>query len=81
MAPDNYYDVFVSKFNPQGSGFVYSTFLGGSLIEFAGGIAVDGSYNAFVTGETTSTDFPVVSRGQRSLHPMATPARRRSSQG
>ena len=55
-----YPDVFVSKFNPQGSGLVYSTFLGGSSIEFAGGIAVDGSYNAFVTGETTSTDFPVV---------------------
>ena len=55
-----YADVFVSKFNAQGSGLVYSTFLGGSGIEFAGGIAVDGSNNAFVTGETTSTDFPVV---------------------
>lgn len=32
-----YADVFVSKFNAQGSGLVYSTFLGGSEIEFAGG--------------------------------------------
>lgn len=60
----NYSDVFVSKFNAQGSGLLYSTFLGGSEIEFAGGIAVDGSYNAFVTGETTSTDFPVVNAVQ-----------------
>jgi hypothetical protein len=63
-ACNNYSDVFVSKFNAQGSGLVYSTFLGGSEIEFAGGIAVDGSYNAFVTGETTSIDFPVVNAVQ-----------------
>jgi hypothetical protein len=30
------------------------------LLEFASGIAIDGSNNAFVTGSTTSTDFPVV---------------------
>jgi hypothetical protein len=59
-----YNDVFVSKFNPQGSDLVYSTYLGGSFIESAGGIAVDGSFNAYVTGETTSVDFPVVSAVQ-----------------
>ena len=57
-------DVFVSKFNPQGSGLVYSTYLGGSSIEFAGSIALDSSLNAYVTGETTSDDFPVVNAVQ-----------------
>lgn len=57
---NKYVDVFVTKVNPQGSGLVYSTYFGGSSIEFAGGIAVDSALNAYVTGETTSDDFPVV---------------------
>ncbi len=52
------YDAFVAKLNPAGSALVYSTFLGGTDIDDARGIAVDGSGNAYVTGETTSPDFP-----------------------
>lgn len=55
-----YVDAFVSKFNAQGSGLAYSTYLGGAFIEFVGDIAVDGALNAWVTGQTTSADFPVV---------------------
>jgi IPT/TIG domain/Beta-propeller repeat len=36
----------------------YSTYLGGSSDEFGFGMAVDSSGDAFVVGETTSTDFP-----------------------
>jgi hypothetical protein len=36
----------------------YSTYLGGSNVDAGYGIAVDGSYNAYVTGETASTNFP-----------------------
>ena len=40
----------------------YSTFLGGSLgADSANGIAVDGSGDAYITGSTTSSDFPVTS--------------------
>ena len=41
----------------------YATYLGGSAEDDAFGIAVDGSGNAYVTGETASTNFPVVSGG------------------
>jgi hypothetical protein len=51
-------DAFVAELNPTATAFVYSTYLGGSFSDFANGIAVDGSGNAYVTGETLSTDFP-----------------------
>ena len=50
-------DVFVSKLNSSGA-LVYSTYLGGNATDFAGGIAVDASGNAYVTGYTSSGNFP-----------------------
>ena len=51
-------NAFVSKFSPSG-GLLYSTFLGGSGQDSAAGIAVDTSGNAYITGQTSSADFPV----------------------
>ena len=51
-------DVFVTKLNPSGTALVYSTFLGGDGIDLARGIAVDTSGSAYLTGPTTSLDFP-----------------------
>src|SRR5579859_458116 len=53
--------VFVTKLNPSGSALVYSTFLGGDHFEEGNGIAVDSSGNAYITGETLSTNFPTTS--------------------
>ena len=53
-------DAFVTKINATGSQLVYSTYLGGSGYEAGDGIAVDGSGNAYVTGTTASTNFPLV---------------------
>ena len=50
--------VFVAKLNPTGTGLVYSTYLGGNSEDIADGIAVDPGGKAFVTGNTTSTNFP-----------------------
>lgn len=54
------YDAFVAKLNPAGTAFVYSTYLGGSGTDSAVGIAADGSGNAYVTGGTSSTNFPTM---------------------
>jgi hypothetical protein len=50
-------DVFVTKLNPMGTAIVYSTFLGGTQVDVAHGIAVDGAGNAYVTGESYSVTF------------------------
>ena len=52
-------DAFVSKLNPSGSALVWSTYLGGSGDDLANAIVVDASGDAYVTGGTTSTNFPV----------------------
>ncbi|MHC1725365.1 MAG: SBBP repeat-containing protein [Syntrophobacteraceae bacterium] len=54
----NGYDAFVTKINAAGNSLVYSTYLGGTGFEIANDIAVDGSGNAYVAGETYSVDFP-----------------------
>ncbi|MEA2452317.1 MAG: hypothetical protein QOG04_1027 [Actinomycetota bacterium] len=54
-------DVFVAKLNTAGSGLVYSTYLGGSDSDLGFAIAVDSSGSAYVTGSTTSTNFPMQS--------------------
>jgi hypothetical protein len=50
-------DAFVSKLKPDGSGLIYSSYLGGSKDDHGRGIAVDSSGNAYVAGDTNSTDF------------------------
>jgi hypothetical protein len=51
-------DVFVAKLNDTGTALVYATYLGGRGADEGWGIAVDAAGNAFVTGDTTSRDFP-----------------------
>jgi hypothetical protein len=62
------YDGFVAKLNASGTALIYSTYLGGSGNEYGIGIAVDGAGNAYVTGSTTSTDFPIARALQRTKH-------------
>jgi hypothetical protein len=63
-AADHIPNVFVTKLNPSGTALVYSSYLGGSGLnggngDFGSGIAVDSSGNAYATGYTWSSDFPV----------------------
>ena len=54
-------DVFVAKLTEAGDGLVYSTFLGGSLNDRAGTIVINPLGVAYVTGHTSSPDFPTTS--------------------
>jgi hypothetical protein len=60
-------NAFVTKINPSGSAFVYSTYLGGSTNDGGGGITADSSGNAYVSGSTSSADFPTVNPLQSTL--------------
>jgi len=51
-------DVFVSKLSLLGNTLIYSTYLGGSNDDVGRGIALDASGDAYVTGQTRSTNFP-----------------------
>ncbi|MDE2484358.1 MAG: SBBP repeat-containing protein [candidate division NC10 bacterium] len=51
-------DAFVTKLAPNGASLVYSTFLGGSGDDWGHGIAIDTEGHAYVTGGTSSTNFP-----------------------
>jgi hypothetical protein len=51
-------DAFVTKFSPSGGSLIYSTILGGSAADSGSAIAIDRFGNAYVAGETESTDFP-----------------------
>jgi uncharacterized repeat protein (TIGR01451 family) len=60
-------DAFVTKIDTTKSGnasLVYSTYLGGSGSDIGRGIAVDGSGNAYITGDTSSHDFPILNQYQ-----------------
>ena len=68
-------DGFVTKFSPDGSTLIYSTFLGGTSYENTdlsssgnaapfGAVTVDLTGNAYVTGQTYSTNFPVLNAFQ-----------------
>ena len=59
-----YGDAFVTKLNPSGSALVYSTFMGGSGYDYGHDIAVDSTGSAYVTGWTSSTNFPIRSAMQ-----------------
>ncbi len=53
------WDVTVAKFNADGSDLVYATYLGGSNGDHSYGLVLDGDGNAYLTGYTYSSDFPV----------------------
>jgi hypothetical protein len=52
-------DCFVTKFATDGQSLVYSTYLGGSDVEYGHGIAVENGY-AYITGYTASSNFPML---------------------
>ena len=58
------FDAFIAEFGPAGDALVYSTYLGGAGDETGRGIAVNAAGEAFVTGGTTSVNFPTADAEQ-----------------
>ena len=61
-------DAFVSEINPEGTGLVYSTYIGGNLADIGSAIAIDSARNAYITGSTYSSNFPVTSTAFETLY-------------
>jgi hypothetical protein len=55
-----YCDAFVTKLTNSGDGLIYSTYFGGSNSDYGFSIAIDDSGSAYITGETWSTDLPIL---------------------
>jgi hypothetical protein len=62
-------DAFVTKLSADGSAFLYSTYLGGNFEDFGTGISVDAGGNAYVTGYTSSSTFPVTTGALLTVYP------------
>jgi len=56
-SPGTASDVFIAKFDASGTVLLFSTYLGGSGDDSAGGVAVDSGLNVIVAGATTSNDL------------------------
>ncbi|MDP9161470.1 MAG: SBBP repeat-containing protein [Acidobacteriota bacterium] len=68
-APPTAYSGFVTKLSSNGSGLVYSTYLAGNQVDQIYGIKVDTAGRAYVTGQTSSPNFPVTASAfQRSKY-------------
>ncbi len=57
-------DAFVAKIAANGTGVEWSTFVGGAQTDRGRGLAIDAGGNAYLTGSTSSADFPAVSPQQ-----------------
>src|SRR5262249_122410 len=51
---------FFTVIDPAGANLVYSTYLSGTGVDRLQAVAVDAAGNAYITGATTSTDFPLL---------------------
>jgi hypothetical protein len=70
-------DGFIAHINTNASGLaglLYLTYLGGATSDFCAAVAVDGSGNAFVTGEAQSPDFPTTLGAYQRVHTPGTAA-------
>lgn len=61
-------DIFIAKINPDLNQLIFSTFLGGSGTDHGRGVSVSPTGNVFITGNSTSSDFPTMNPFQSELN-------------
>jgi len=59
-------DVFLVRFNGAGTALDYTTFVGGSGIDYPTGVGVDSGFDVYVTGTTNSGDYPTTASAYQS---------------
>ncbi len=62
---------FVTKLNPAGTALVYSTYLGGNVLDEPTAITIDTTGNAYISGVTYSTNFPTTSGALQTVNKSA----------
>lgn len=60
---------FAAHLNPTGTALLYSTYIGGTMTEQGHAIAIDGAGNAYLAGQTISSDFPLLHAIQPTIIP------------
>ena len=65
-------NAFIAKFNASGDSLAYASYLGGSGTDDAADLAVDAAGNVYITGRTTSADFPLATPFQKLCTPDGT---------
>lgn len=61
-------DGFAARLDPTGSTLIYATFIGGSDADSVTGVVLDQDQNAYLTGSTASSDFPVTAGAFQSVY-------------
>ncbi len=67
QGPAGQNDVFVTKLDAAGSGYLFSTYFGGARTDLGRAIALDPAGNIYVTGKTESSDLPTPNGFQRTI--------------
>lgn len=55
-------DISISKFNAQGNALLYSTYIGGALLDIPHSLYVNDNDELYILGTTGSSDYPVTPR-------------------
>ena len=64
---ENLGDAFVTELNSTGSDLIYSTFIGGKSDDVGTSIALDQTGNSYITGYTSSSDYPITDGAYQSV--------------
>jgi Leucine-rich repeat (LRR) protein len=65
---ENYGDAFVTRFTADGSNILFSSYLGGILGDYCNDLAVDAGGAVYLTGSTSSDNFPTANAYQGALN-------------